>query len=314
MTNEAKRMACLAGVSESFEKAQRLLNELAGISVSDESIRLCCHQVAADAKKWTEAEVPAAERFASSPGTPEIQIDAGKVNTDTGWRDVKIAVFAKREAGEPALPEEWETRELPTPTARRVIADIIEAETFSTRCKEEADRLGLTDSPSLRVLGDGAEWIWNLADREFPLATKTLDIYHGAERVADVAKDIFGAATPSAKLEQDRGIQELLREGYDGLTKWIGDVTGRIPEGGDGASAGETLNYFAGQKARLGYSERLKKGEPIGSGMVEGTIKQMVNRRFKRTGARWKTKNIAPLVELVGLSETGEWDQYWNRN
>ncbi len=70
MTNEAKRMACLAGVSESFEKAQRLLNELAGISVSDESIRLCCHQVAADAKKWTEAEVPAAERFASSPGTP----------------------------------------------------------------------------------------------------------------------------------------------------------------------------------------------------------------------------------------------------
>ena len=190
MTEGAKRMACLAGISQSFTKAQQLVEELAGFRLNDESLRQCCHQVAADAKKWMEAEAPAAERFANSPGAPEIQIDAGKVNTDTGWRDVKIAVFARREAGEPALPEEWETRKLPIPTARRVIADIVEAETFGTRCKKEADALGLTDSSSLSVLGDGAEWIWNLADREFPMATQTLDVYH-AQSVCQMSRMEF---------------------------------------------------------------------------------------------------------------------------
>jgi hypothetical protein len=140
MTEGAQRMACFAGVNQSFEKSQQLLEELAGFRLNDESLRQCCHQVAADARKWMEAEVPAAERFANSPGAAEIQIDAGKVNTDTGWRDVKIAVFARREAGESALPEEWETRKLPVPTARRVIADIVEAETFGKGARRKPMR------------------------------------------------------------------------------------------------------------------------------------------------------------------------------
>jgi hypothetical protein len=314
MTEGASRMACLAGVNQSFEKASQLLEELAGFKLNDESLRQCCHEVAADAKKWMEAEAPAAERFASSQGAGEIQIDAGKVNTDTGWRDVKIAVFARREAGPPALPEEWETRKLPVPNARRVIADIVEADAFGRRCKAEAEALGLTDLPSLSVLGDGAEWIWNVATREFPDADQTLDIYHGAEYVADVAKGVFGAETPEAEVAKERGVMDLLGKGYEGVVGWIGDVGGRIPVGGDGASLGDTLNYFTGHKSRLGYAERLRKGESIGSGMVEGTVKQMVNRRLKQTGAEWKTEHVAPLVELVGLSESEEWDQYWNRN
>jgi hypothetical protein len=146
------------------------------------------------------------------------------------------------------------------------------------------------------------------------LAPQTLDVYHGAERVADVSKGIFGAETPAAELEKDSGMKALLTDGYEGVVKWIGDVSGRIPVGGDGASVGETLNYFAGQKSRLGYRERLEKGEPIGSGMVEGTVKQKVNNRFKKSGAKWKTENVPPLVELVGLSDTPEWGQYWSRN
>lgn len=314
VTEGAQRMACLAGINQSFEKARQLLEELAGFCLNDETIRQCCHRVAADARKWAEAEAPEAERFASSAGVGEIQIDAGKVNTDTGWRDVKIAVFARRPLGEPALPAEWETRKLPVPTVRWMIADIVEAETFGTRCKKEAEAVGLTNLSSLSVLGDGAEWIWNLADREFPTATQALDIYHGAEYVASAAKGVFGAGTPQAEKEQGSGVMALLSAGYDGVMNWIGDVGGRIPVGGDGASLGESLNYFAGQKSRLIYAERLRRGESIGSGMVEGTVKQKLNRRLKQTGAKWKTKNVSPFVELVGLSDIPEWHQYWNRN
>ena len=45
--------------------------------------------------------------------------------------------------------------------------------------------------------------------------------------------------------------------------------------------------------------------------MIEGTIKQMLGRRLKQTGARWKTQHVAPFVELVALDGGPEWEAYW---
>ena len=88
-------------------------------------------------------------------------------------------------------------------------------------------------------------------------------------------------------------------------------LSGSIPVGGDGAALGGTLNYFAGHQERLGYAVRLRREQVIGSGMVEGTIKQLLNRRLKQTGARWKTGHVGPFVELGALAAGPEWQEYW---
>ena len=62
---------------------------------------------------------------------------------------------------------------------------------------------------------------------------------------------------------------------------------------------------------RLAYAGRLAAGRSIGSGAVEGAIKQIVNLRMKRTGARWKVNHVGPLVELRALSTTPEWHNLW---
>jgi len=41
-------------------------------------------------------------------------------------------------------------------------------------------------------------------------------------------------------------------------------------------------------------------------------VKQLVNRRFKATGARWLVEHVGPLVELVALADTTEWNHLWN--
>ena len=46
--------------------------------------------------------------------------------------------------------------------------------------------------------------------------------------------------------------------------------------------------------------------------MIEGAIKQLVGRRIKQTGARWKTEHVSPLVELISLAHTEDWDAYWS--
>ena len=78
-----------------------------------------------------------------------------------------------------------------------------------------------------------------------------------------------------------------------------------------GATAGEVLNYFSGQQGRLGYAARLRRGQAIGSGLVEGTIKQRVNVRMKRSGARWLPEHAGPFVEMLAMSYGPGWSEFW---
>ncbi len=312
LTPGARRMACLAGVRESFTRAEGLLAELAGWNLDEETIRRLCHTEA------TRAAVGRAERagaagFAAAPGDREVQIDAGKVNTQGGWRDVKVAVFACRERAAPATAAGWDQRDLPAPAVRSVVAAVEEAQAFGDRCTAEAERLGLMDPATLSVLGDGAEWIWNLAERVFPGATGCLDVYHGVEHVANAARRVLGEGA-EAQAQAERGRTRLLQDGYWGVAEWIGELSGQFPAGGDGAALGEALNYFCGHQDRLPYALRLRRGQSIGSGLVEGSIKQLLNRRLKQTGARWKVAHVGPFVELGALANSPEWDAFWNEN
>jgi hypothetical protein len=305
-------MACWLGVQHSFLKAQQGLAEVAGWDLDDNTIRRLCHATAQRASAGRQ-ERATAEAFAQAQGDLELQIDAGKVNTPEGWRDVKVAVVARRERGPALTPEEWDERDLPAPEVRAVVAAVEEASAFGERCTAELKRLELTDPTALTVLGDGAEWIWNLAARRLPGARQLLDVHHGREHIADGAKAVFG----DDALAQEWGAKgrlRLLEDGYWGVTEWVGEVAGRVPVGGDGAALGSVLNYFAGHQERLGYALRLRRGQSIGSGLVEGSIKQLLNKRLKQTGARWRTEHVGPFVELGALAAGPEWQTFWTNN
>jgi hypothetical protein len=306
-------MACLLGVQQSFAKAQVALREVAGWDLDDETLRRLCHATAAEAGK-ARAERGDAARFAAAQGDREVQIDAGKVNTLQGWRDVKVAVFACRQRGEPTTAADWDERDVAAPAVRSVVAAVEEAAAFGARCAAEAARLDLTEPTALSVLGDGAAWIWNLSARHFPGASELLDIHHGREHIAAGAKALWGEGTAEAQESGAQGRLRLLADGYAGVLEWVGELAGRIPAGGDGAALGDVLNYFAGHQGRLNYALRLRRGQAIGSGLVEGSIKELLNRRLKQTGARWRLEHVGPLVELGALAAGPEWQEFWDRN
>jgi hypothetical protein len=60
----------------------------------------------------------------------------------------------------------------------------------------------------------------------------------------------------------------------------------------------------------MNYAARLRQGKTIGRGMIEGTIKQMLGRPLKQSGAGWKTEHVAPFVELVALNSGPAWETY----
>jgi hypothetical protein len=310
LTPRARGMADRAGVHDPFRQAEVLLGELAGWKIDAETIRRCCHQDAARARETRPERKAAPQQFAQAKGDRELQIDAGKVNTPDGWRDVKLAVFACRERGGPAGSEDYEQRDLPAPGVRSVIAEVEEAHEFGKRCAAEAERLGV-EAEGLNALGDGAEWIWNLVAVYFAaVAACVLDFYHGSEKLAAVARAAFGEGEEMKAWLQDAR-RKLAADGYCGACEAIGGLcSDEEMARRAGQAAAEALNYFGGNRERMGYAVRLLRGQAIGSGLVEGTIKQRVNVRMKRSGARWLAEHVGPFVELMATADSPEWAEH----
>lgn len=148
----------------SFDRTREHLRELLGVSPASETLRVYCERQAARVARWQGQETDSAAAFRKAAGGWEFTIDAGKVNTrEKGWRDLKIAVAQKRPTAQPATPQQWESRELPEPTARVMWADITAAKRFRRSWHARLKRLGLPAMARLHVLGDGASWIWKAA-------------------------------------------------------------------------------------------------------------------------------------------------------
>ena len=138
-----------------------------------------------------------------------------------------------------------------------------------------------------------------------------LDVYRAAERVAAVARTVWGEGTARAAAGLEEGRSALIAEGLSGLESWISRI---FEEVGTGVGYDESISlaaYATSHTPRLNYAERLGDGRSIGSGLIEGTIKQLVNLRLKRTGARWIVGNVGPLVELIALADSPEWQSLW---
>jgi hypothetical protein len=312
VTRRALRQICHVGASDSFDRGERTLRELSGWSIDAETIRRLCHAEAAKCRDNEAERRAVAASFQRASGHHELQIDAGKVNTETGWRDVKVAAFAVRAAGDPSTSEDYQQRELPRPSVRRVIAAIEAAEAFGLRCLGEAERLGMTDASPLTVLGDGAEWIWNIAAGRFAKAEQNLDVYHATEYLATLARAGFGDDVKRSEEWTKSAQKRLVADGWAGVCGFVHESAGEVTDRGAYESAyPRVANYLAGHRDRMKYAARLRQGKSIGSGLIEGTIKQMVDRRLKQTGARWKTEHVAPFVELIGLDDGPQWETYW---
>jgi hypothetical protein len=311
LTRQATRLACRAGAQHSFAEAENLLADLCGWHISDERLRQACHEEARRIAAWQEQNPNATAAFPQAKGVVEFQTDGVKVNTDTGWRDMKIAIFAKRPLGGAATPAEWDQRTLPRPSVRNAFAAIESIDTFAPKWRQWMQRLGIASCASITVLGDGAEWIWDHAKTQFPGASGILDIYHASTYISDAAKALFGEGTADAKTWLDQGRQSLLADGWYGICEHIGATLKEENTAARQNAVTDLTNYLAKHTEHLNYRLRLQQGKSIGSGMVEGAAKNMIGKRLKQTGARWKVENANKMAELCCLNYSSQWADYW---
>src|SRR5207245_8227822 len=65
------------------------------------------------------------------------------------------------------------------------------AEEFGKRIYREALDRGWSRAKKKVVIGDGAEWIWNLVAEHFPGAIQIVDLYHARQHLWAVARQLY---------------------------------------------------------------------------------------------------------------------------
>lgn len=297
----AQRLVCLAGASWSFDRAAAHLKELCGLRVCDNTIRRVCQEHGGAMRDWQRDDPAAGARFRQADGEVEFQTDGTMVNTTAGWREMRLSIFAKRRRGRPvAGRDDWEQRHLPAPHARVIQAGIRTGEQLGPGWRRLAGRLGLRDTAAITVIADGAKWIWAQAAGHLPGAAGVLDIYHAGEHLWAAAKQVFGEGTAAARTWVAEQRDTLLRTGAAGLLAALAAAEWSAVRG-----------YFQPHVDHTAYAARLAEGRSIGSGLVEGSCKQVVGRRLKQTGARWKVRRVERMAALCAVQASDQWDAYW---
>lgn len=307
-----QRLICLASASWSFEVASNRLAELCGVRVCNTTIREIAQQHGAAMLSWQREDPEAVRTFREADGNVEFTTDGTCVNTTEGWREMKVGIFSKRQAGEPARPEDWCTRTLPKPHVRVCFAAIEKSERFGSRWKAWRKRLGLGDVSNVTVLADGAKWIWEEQRKHLTHADGVLDVFHALEHVAASAKQLYGE-TQAAADWTDAGRGLLLSEGFAGIGRHISESLVRTRSPAKRSALKSLQAYLQPHEHHLAYSQRLAEGKSIGSGQVEGACKNLIGRRLKQTGARWRPRRINRMTGLCSLLYSHQWTAYWDQ-
>ncbi len=178
---------------------------------------------------------------------------------------------------------------------------------FGERVDREATRRRFNDAPRQVVLGDGAAWIWNIADTQFPGAIQIVDRYHVKEHLATIGKAIWG---PESKLGE-RWIEERCQELDDGRLDDIILALRSHVDTTDEARRG--IHYIEANKHRLDYPAFRAAGLCTSSGVVEAGCKVIVGDRLKKVGMHWTAHGADAIAALRCCRLSGQFEAFWER-
>ena len=170
----------------------------------------------------------------------------------------------------------------------------------------EALRRGLGQAAGVLVIGDGAVWIWRLADDRFKEARQRLDFYHAVQHLAAVGRALFAEDPAQLKNWLRPLVRQLKHQSAVKVVEQLEEILRQLPAGAAAQTVEKEVNYFQEHQARMDYRAARRRGEPIGSGAVESTCRQ-TQCRFKRPGQYWSRQGDEALLCLETFWRNGRW-------
>jgi len=318
-----RRMMARAGSQSTFKDGRDDLRIYAGLEVSAKDVERVAERIGQEMDAWGEEE---RERILAEDGRePEKDIPLLYISYDgTGIpmrREELIGVKGKQPDGSAKTREaklgcvftqtatDEEGRPVRDPDSTTFVGAIEPAEAFGWRMYGEARRRGLARARKVVILGDGAEWIKNLAEMHFPFAVSIIDLYHARQHVADLCRTLFDSNQKKMERRRRR-LWALLDAGR--VEAIIAQARRCLPEDPDLRKAAQVeIRYLDKNKERMRYTEFRAQGLFVGSGVVEAGCKTVIGQRLKQSGMEWSVRGANAILALRCVMKSNRLEDYW---
>jgi hypothetical protein len=167
---------------------------------------------------------------------------------------------------------------------------------------------GVETARRIVILGDGAHWIWNLAEEQFPGCIQVLDLWHVLDRLGKVARQAFGEDnTPAITRWLDERKQELKSSQLKAVEQALRSLAQEHPNCAELVRS--ELGYHKNNTTRMDYASYISEGIFIGSGVAESACKRVVTQRLKGAGMRWVRQGADAMARLRCLMLSQQWNK-----
>ena len=312
------------GSDQSFQHGRDQIALLAGVELTAKAVERHAEAIGGDIEAGEQDAIARSKQLEipemCGPETPILYIEmdgtgvptvkaetvgrAGKRQDQPAHtREVKLGcVFTQTKVDEQGRP-------LRDADSTSYVAAIETAQEFGPRLYAEARRRGWSRARKKVVIGDGAPWIWNLAQQHFPGAIQIVDLFHAREHLWELAAKLFPHSDPDKK----RWLAKMLALLDDGrITQLVAGLRAcQANEPRLLGLANKQADYFERNAERMNYPQYRSQGLFVGSGVIEAGCKTVVAQRLKRSGMFWTVRGANAILALRCCRLNGNFEDYW---
>ncbi len=319
-----RRMQAVVGQDVPFDHGRQQMELLAGLEVNAKSVERTAEAVGADIACREQEEIGKAVQL-DLPVVVGEPVSILYVEMDgTGVPVVKKETLGRKgkQEGEPSHTREaklgcvftqtrWDKEgyAIRDPDSTTYVGAIETSEEFGKRLYVEAWKRGWSRAKKKVVLGDGAEWIWNLADVHVPGAVQIVDLFHARQHLWELVRRLH----PNDEKSQKRWIRiqknRLDKGKVEKLVLEIRSIRTANPELAE--ELRKQSDYFQTNAERMRYPEVRTQHLFVGSGVIEAGCKTVIGSRIKRSGMFWTVCGANAILALRCCQLNGRFEDYW---
>lgn len=319
-----RRMLALVGAEAPFDHGRRQIELLAGLEVTAKAVERTAESIGSDIAQGEHQDIQRAMQLdlpiVIGPPVPILYVEMDGtgvpvVKAETEGRSGKVdgqpAHTREAKIGSVFTQTTWDKEgyAIRDPDSTTYVASIETAAEFGKRMYLEVWNRGWACAEKKVVIGDGAEWIWNITDDHFPGAIQIVDLFHARQHLWDVVRKLY----PNQEAEQKRWMaihQDLLDEGQiEDLVAALRTIQSVSPELLEKIRV--EADYFVKNTERMRYPKFRAQHLFVGSGVIEAGCKTIIGSRCKRSGMFWTVRGANAILALRCSQFNRRFEDYW---
>ena len=228
---------------------------------------------------------------------------------EEGWKEVKAGCLFEVGKEQVLDKETLTTEEVGRAIQVSHVAHLGGPEIFGKHLWGEALRRNWQRASETQIIGDGARWIWNLAEQYYYKSYALVDWYHAVEHLAKSGEVFYGADISSRQSWLKKQKKALFQENTLEVIISLKEKVKR-KRGITRKKLLQEVSFFENNKGRMNYRSLRNEGWLMGSGVIESGAKQY-KARFTGSGMRWKRSSLERMLHLRAAIMSNNFNQTW---